>query len=97
MNKKDQKELLNFFYRKNYIRAFTPNYKNCRSAFELLFVDDVSTDTEVLVTDMNKIISFYPSYCKICGKVKISSRYKMCKECSKEVRMEKERNRARGN
>ena len=51
---------------------------------------DTSEEYEIIITDINNIISFYPVYCEKCGKRidKVSEKRKLCDECYKEKRKE---------
>lgn len=50
-------------------------------AFQINFVDEKS-DAEIVVTDMNRLIDFYPFCCERCGKIidKVK-RSKLCNDC----------------
>jgi hypothetical protein len=53
-------------------------------SFKINFVCE-SSDSAIIVNDMNNIIEFYPFYCEKCGKIleKTGRRQKYCKECYK--------------
>jgi len=56
-------------------------------AFQIHFVDD-NSDPAITVTDMNKLIDFYPMYCQNCGKIikNKSKMHNLCKKCYNEKR-----------
>jgi hypothetical protein len=64
--------------------------------YEVFCLDD-SDEAEVVVRDMNNIISYFPPYCERCGKIieKTGKRQKFCKDCWAEVYKELNRNRQR--
>lgn len=51
-------------------------------AFQINFVDEKS-DAEIIVTDMNRLIDFYPFYCEICGRIikNKAKRHNLCSVC----------------
>lgn len=52
------------------------------AAFQVHFVDEKS-DAEIIVTDMNRLIDFYPFYCERCGKIikNKAKRHNLCEKC----------------
>ncbi len=58
-----------------------------------VFCVDETSDTEIMITDMNNIISYFPAYCEKCGKniKKTGTRQKYCTECWNEKQKEMSR------
>ena len=56
-------------------------------SFQIMFVDEDS-EPFIVVNNMNDIISFYPFYCEVCGKIvkNKAKRHNLCEECYKEKR-----------
>jgi rubrerythrin len=69
---------------------------NSKDAFELLYVDEDSDD-EIIINDMEDIVSHYPFHCEICGKPteRTGRNQKMCPECWKNKHRKLERERMR--
>lgn len=60
-------------------------------SYIIKFTDNEDTsDIEILVTNMENIISFYPFYCSKCGKdiIRTGRSQKMCNDCWKEQQRE---------
>lgn len=60
---------------------------NTKEMYELLYADE-SSETDIIIKDMNNIISFYPFHCEVCGKPveKTGKHQTMCKECWRKKR-----------
>lgn len=68
-----------------------------RGTFQILFVKEDSP-TEILVTNLNDIESFFPYYCIVCGKQyerEPYSKNQMCEACYQEKRRQDEKERMR--
>jgi len=93
-SKTDRNKIKHELFKLNMICAPEPNkmseYNNHGEMFELLFIGEDSTD-EIIVTDMNNIILFYPQKCIQCGKEmpdrKKGKRTNLCDECYKAERL----------
>ena len=77
-----------------YINGFINNVIKTDSYVLTFTTTDDDSATEILVTDINDIIRFYPPYCEQCGKelIKKSNSHKMCLECQDILRKEKKNN-----
>jgi hypothetical protein len=56
-------------------------------SFQVNFIDE-NSEPIIIIDDMDNVISFYPFYCKICGKI-MSYKYAVrekCNECYLEYR-----------
>jgi len=85
-NKKERNKIKHDLFKLGMICAPNPNkkseYNRHGEMFELLFIGEESPDG-IIVTDMNRIVSFYPQKCIECGE-EMSSQTKRLKEiCDK--------------
>ena len=95
-SKADRNKIKHELFKLNMICAPDPNkmseYNNHGEMFELLFIEEDSTD-EIIVTDMNNIILFYPQKCIQCGKEisdkKRGKRSNLCNECYNAERLKR--------
>ena len=64
------------------------------ASWEILIIDNDS-EPEIIITDMNHLIDFFPPYCERCGKIleKKNGRHRFCSDCWKNHRKEWDRNR----
>lgn len=64
------------------------------NSFRVNFVDS-NGDAEIIVTDMNNIIGYFPCFCENCKKVikDAGKRQKYCDECRTKINKEKTKNR----
>ena len=98
--KKSDKEIMQHVLRDlGFIRPIEPDgihKSNGKDNLQLLY-DDENSEKTIYITDMNKIIEFYPFFCSVCGKIteKKSNRQKMCDECFYKNRREYENERMR--
>ena len=85
LNKIDRDKMMHELYLDKYFSKPRDDQQN----FLINYVD-TSEEYEIIVTDMNNIIYFYPIYCEKCGKRidKVSEKKKLCDECYKEKRKE---------
>ena len=83
LNKVDRNKIMRELYSDNYFSK--PRYDS--QNFIINYVDD-SNDFEIIIEDMNNIISFYPVYCEKCNKRidKVTEKRKLCDKCYKEKR-----------
>lgn len=84
------KEVMYSFCEKGYVHLV----EGTENLFRINFVEEVS-DTEIIVSDMDNIVNFFPAFCEKCGKViqKTNNRQKYCSDCWKEIHRDKMRNR----
>ena len=77
---------------KGYISAI----RDSRKDWEILIIDE-SSEPAIIITDLNNIINYFPSFCERCGKTieKTGRRQKYCEECSilRKLEYNKERNK----
>lgn len=84
----------NLFYDLKNLGFIKSNPRSLDGSVILFFNKDDSSDSVVLVNDINNIWSFYPPYCEICGNEikKTGKNHKMCDECWIQHRLEYKRN-----
>jgi len=79
--KKRNEDIFYILYKKGFI-----NNIKLTDSFVLTFTTaDDDSEPKIIVKDISNIISFYPPYCKICGKEfsKVYRSQNMCIECQK--------------
>lgn len=65
--------------------------------YEILYVDNVSTEHVIVVDDLDNMVSFLPFYCEDCGeRIKANKRHGKCVRCYKKTRLDAARERMRG-
>ena len=85
-SKADRNKIKYELFKLNMICAPDPNkmseHNNHGEMFELLFIEEDSAD-EIIVTDMNNIILFYPQKCIQCGKEMPDRKKRLREICDK--------------
>lgn len=76
---------------REFISLYTKKIKDCW----IINIVDEESENEILINDIKKVTTFFPYYCKTCGKQieKKGNRQLYCEDCWKE----KERKRAKNN
>lgn len=100
-NKTERNKIKHELFNLGMICAPNPNkmaeYNHHGEMFELLFIEKSSLD-EIIVTDMNKIILFYPQRCIICGEdmgLGWNRKREICDKCYEKRRNEENTQRMR--
>ena len=86
VSKTERNKIKHELFKLNMICAPDPNkmseYNNHGEMFELLFINEDSLD-EIIVTDMNNIILFYPQKCVQCGEEMPDRKKRLREICDK--------------
>jgi len=80
LNKTDRDKLMRELYAEEYFSKPRHDQQNL-----LINFVDVSEEYEIIITNMNNIVSFYPFYCDSCGERidNVTGKRKLCDECYK--------------
>jgi hypothetical protein len=98
LNKVEKEKVKQFLCENGYVNPTKGKLskKAEKETYELLYFDE-SSEKEIIITDMDNAISFYPHYCLDCGRKinKVSYKKHLCDECYQNKRKEENANQTR--